>query len=1456
MIKWILLLGLALVAVGEANTFSVISFVRNDLFGYSIVFDNIDPILTIDKSKLIYTCGAGTVLDFVVGTAGASAMLLRTDTACAGGDIRLASLVSGAVVTATRSLQPFNLSLADGIVRTNPTQVVARTDGVVLFEFPQSIVSFESQRYLLYFQCSSGTADAALSGQILPQSSRYLLVRHTPCSSYAGSATILVKLVSFNLLFQDATRSDYWTGLATKYIVPAVSGVNCTQDVTTVFLTGSMWNLTATSVRLVCSLRTVNATVLAEEPFAFRFTNPGTVYGDTCTATFTLDIGFFQYITLTTPSFAVCVPNFPLVPISSALYPGVGELFLEFSILSSILQSSVNASGFIVQCGAKNATVTSLIALPTPKTLHLRVTNCSSATTNATVRLTSRAFATSGGNTLNTAVATPLAVYPDVAFTRRECRINAQGHSQMDLYISGEWDVARPAVQTSTCALVSQSVSDFYLTFTVNEFKYTPCTADVFLVSPGPRFWNLTLRYGACDQWDWKDGLLFGYLFAANQDKSKTVAQTQQLNYMNDAAGLGLGEMDWMTDVVKYKTDGIGIEARIPPGARRYTNAKSRGNFGRILGFDANNAVSNYTLAVWMKVKRTGNGYISGYPYPTGILTGITKGRAPPFTSDFSDFSVTTAFECDDSGESIDTQGQKFRSGLGLSVTGSIQGIGDSGLIDAFAYTSLRIRPSWRFGSIGCTCYGLVTDEGFGNRLDFVDSYEPGPNPWYDTPKGGVYFVGFDRFAESPLVLGVASMATDGTRNLVGEMLYYTRNGAKAYLPSGAENFFGFDPRNCTPPHPVWYPSTGNGICAGLDQYAKPFCAAGGNPDFDPDTQNLESQVVLFPSERPRNAINSGALSVYSVELYNRAFSRSEIDALWTRGLPNSMPVVRTTSLSTLEDQSIANVLANISAYDFDIVELGKTSQRITIQSISLVPGSRGQLVLNPLTGNYSFVPVYCTFGNAYATLEIVLSDGIDTSRPSAVTINVQHVNHPPSSSNVSAKVVMFAPTTVNLATQDCDGAAGDSVASLTLLAAPASGTIFFNGNPVLSFPFVASGSQFNYRPSDTLSPVNRQDVFARVTIPFRATDTLGAVSETAYLTFDIANNVQAGSPTPLAVVEDQDRTVPLVSGSDTQDFAVIYVLTSLPSQGQLILNSTGKAVNASQLPFVVSGTLTYSPCRHCWRNDSFQFYVQSVGTFRQSAISTYPIDIAEANDPPVIRGPTEADKLFGYTRAPSNQRLRFSVNLSDIDSDGPPSSNKNQFRLSVDMSDASPFEFSPETAQILQLDPFTQFTRGGIGEFGNMRLTVLFPKYLLPVMLANVSIECGQVGDDKFMQITLADYQGLSDTWTVPFKCLDGRELFSPEGGTTIIGTYVILAWVGLGVVGGGLILYCCVWPFYKKRLRKGAEVAHDYTQVKTGKKSTADVLSKWFGWKKSTKARHRQRNDGGDDEEKHTLL
>jgi Tol biopolymer transport system component len=280
--------------------------------------------------------------------------------------------------------------------------------------------------------------------------------------------------------------------------------------------------------------------------------------------------------------------------------------------------------------------------------------------------------------------------------------------------------------------------------------------------------------------------------------------------------------------------------------------------------------------------------------------------------------------------------------------------------------------------------------------------------------------------------------------------------------------------------------------------------------------------------------------------------------------LPGAAPVATPLNLTTAEDTTKAITLAATDA-DGDPMTFTVTQQ----------PG------FGTLTGTppaLTYVPSANFHG--VDTFKFVASDGILTSNPANVIVNVTAQNDAPVAQAQTIAAIEDEPANVTLSGTDIDG---DTLA-YHVVDAPQRGTL------------TGSGGTLVYRPSNNL---NGPDSFT-----FTVSDGI-TTSAPATVTINIAsvNDVPTPVPQDVDASEDAPRTV-VLTGNDVDGDALAFAIASSPAHGTL--TGTRPAV-------------TYTPAANYNGADSFTFTIND-GTATSSAVPVM-INVAPVDDVPVISG-------------------------------------------------------------------------------------------------------------------------------------------------------------------------------------------------------------------------------------------
>lgn len=1429
---------------------------RSSMVSYTMVFINQGQLVGayLDPNKFSIRCpspylSSPTQIPVSWAVLGNNLLRATLDTPCPSDTVTFSHLGGGNLFSSGSevyvTVESATVSSAQQF--SYASSALMRLDGVVFLQYAKPIALLNPDFQLIYVSCPGGNPDVTVSGTLL--GTNVVKIRTAPCSSSA-SGLITVYQNSVGIKFTDGTYSGYQELVAIKAKMPSITVAQVIVDRLLIELDSPTWELTADSILYNCTAVIVNGTVTRISSTTLVAVNPVETYNQTCTVSFTLALNFSEYVTLTSD------PVFPratqqVAPLEAHYYPNtsVSTLFVYAPVSGPSNITSVNASLFVFRCDGVRATLNLTSFSAETSWFRFNVTGCPSNAASHTIQLLQDAIQTIDGNILVLSNFTlNVHLQRNVAVTSQTCITDSTRVSTYSFEISGEWTVTS-IFDLNSCARREVGISATAMTFPVTGSNYTLCVSDVNFMTPGPLYWSLRLHYGSCVQWPRRDGLVFRYLFAGNLDTTKSLAEVQAISSVNDDGFFGLGPMDWMTDAVRYRANGIGIELynyniNIKQGGIRVFNALSRGNMNQFAFKTETSRTGTYTFAIWMRFRRDLDKFPSTpIPVPEAFLykgyaqMPPTQGALQmmavvnnPYVPNSIGFSMRDVHPYGASDYYCRQNEFNSRGNAGFQVRGF------SGAQDQangpryrdnlnFNWIGARVLPSITYSpdidypqTCGCSSLTDVGADSFAT-VTRADSSYYAIQPWVGKPLGGVYRAnGSDPKAATPVMLAVVSFEADSDFVMKrADVFYYTKEGKERVLPTGYLNLFGFNLANCTLPSDICFPfsTERNG-----EKFRRPACFVGD------DSYSKDSRLSLFTSPNwPGQPLAFG--EIYLVEMYNRTFNETDIDAMWAAGLPNSPPYSSVSEIVMLEGSTI-DIFTALQPKDFDVDELG-ANQTITFELASIDwTTSYGRLDQNG-TNSLQFTAPACTFAQTYARVNYRLSDGVSVSRLLTTPIRVVHVNNPPLATNASSKVILFANTTVSLAAQDCDAAlAGDSVVAVYLLAPPTSGLIYAPGSstPITSFPARISGNQFSYYPNTTASPTNQQDVVDVSLIPFVVTDSKGLNStNVTWLQLNVSNNVQPGQPAQVAVVEDVRTTLSLfpVTCSDSLGSPMIYYVFSLPPNGTLYSN--GSLLTSANLPLEVTSDtmLAYQGCQDCYGPDAYEFVCQSTTTGLQSPRGSQSFFVSKVNDPPKIVAPSYP--LLGYTFAPIAESLRFDVNISDVDSD------EEIIKFDASVKRGAGFilseDFRAAFVQYQLVYPEqVVITRGGMGSVDpDIRLSFQLLRSMLSFgILNNVTVVCGSTGENE-LTVTVSD-EASATTQKIPFECLDGTSIYAtPVNTQTPLGLAVMAGWILVLVMIVGCCFYCLCWPMCLrpmliKRVRL-ARKAVGFTEGQTSLKS-----------------------------------
>lgn len=1286
-----------------------------------------------------------------------------------------------------------------------------------------SCTSLECAYSITSLQCNTASSNAIIS----PTDPFLFTVGSTSACTHDGRRAFLVTdSVPFAFIFQEMIHGG-WNYPYQIYFYegfpPEVTDVTCDGGNVAFIFNGDIGVANGTSVPFVCDGATYQGAIVGFDTRSVTVKAPSGALEKTCAITVTVRNYWFGSVSFTR-ALLVCTDKL-FAPLQAVMYPT--RLFVQFAPISGFIPSSVNPAKWVFECLNETSTVEYVTITDDLTWMELAIPLCLRPPDNDTtyfgsLRLLDGAFATEFGGEINSSAMIHV-LYSDELVYYSDCTTLPNGECTTTFTIFGIWEFVS-AVDREPCNRKEVRVTDRTIVFTVAASRYETCGSYVTLRGVGNREFVLELVYGGCDRIPLKYDTIYRYTPALNYDISKSLAYYEKdITYVTDDSNSGFGPIEWKKGIVSYNRYSLGLNFTGQFDCTYFfgpsvTTAISKGTADKVMDtwFNPSKDVLQYSVEVWARPDlRAGNNWLLAF---SSEILASTNGGGSRGCSD-----------------------AKYSSGIwARSVAGGAQIVPLLGSINYYGQVSCSDNRYDR----------VYSTEGFYTETEIPDIEHVGAYPYLSGSTTTEVFQGV-------LTVYAQKIEPPGPYysryyNYTIRYVYWSKSGRKEFLSSGIAGT--------------------QAVC----QQPTRFCVTKGETYEYIPFKNSASRVILAPvytpyldpSERGKwcpdvlpsfhPAFRPYGYSpqmftgqLYQTAMYGRALSDAEIDDLWQTGLPNSRPAARATFIRILEDTS-ANLNVSLDLYDFDIMELGRTDQTLQVLSLTLKSG-RGSLVSNVSNDTVFFVPEFCTFGENYAEVAVTLFDGIDVSREWVVPIHVTHVNHAPIPANVSAKVILDRNSTVTVSGVDCDQ--GDSVVAMVLLEPPTEGTVYHpvTGLPITAYPVQFPGDTFYYLPATVETVPDQYDTIAYAYIPFLVTDSQGLNSTApAWIQLNISNNVQAGTPPTLRVPEDTLVSFDITSGFDAQGYPVRYKIMTLPVNGTLYQDSV--PVEFALLPFAVTGQLQYQGLADQTGPDSFTFIAESTNTSRQSSRGTFHISITPFNDPPSISEPFGAK--FGYTLAPAALRAQVTLDLFDVDSE------ENAYDIEIRCSRGIQLELGQEAKWLYGnwsvVDPGRNNVRQGDYLAGNPRFTASFSKpVLLGGLLRNFTLECGTVEKHE-IQFTLTDNTGLSDrksaTRTLEFECFDGTALFGSTTGSSLLGTVVLLSWIGLAVILSSCVFFMCIWPYcLKPYFRKQATVAHKATGVASGRLSILDILRGKTD--KPTKARHSTHAEE-EEEEKQSLL
>ncbi|WP_165788504.1 retention module-containing protein [Stutzerimonas stutzeri] len=268
----------------------------------------------------------------------------------------------------------------------------------------------------------------------------------------------------------------------------------------------------------------------------------------------------------------------------------------------------------------------------------------------------------------------------------------------------------------------------------------------------------------------------------------------------------------------------------------------------------------------------------------------------------------------------------------------------------------------------------------------------------------------------------------------------------------------------------------------------------------------------------------------------------------------NDAPVALGDSLSATENTPVTYTASQLLANDTDV-----DSPLLTIASVT--SGTGGTAVLNA-DGSVTFTPTAGYSG--VADFSYTVSDGIDTSAPASVTVNVAAVNHAPTGTDGTINVLEDGTAGLSAASFGfTDPDAGDSLQAVRIDVIPTAGALQLNGILVTAGQIIAASDLGKL----TFTPRHDGAGSQYATLTFSVSDQSGAFSATPNtLTFDVAP--VADAPNVSITVGAASTATTVITSANANLSGQGYTVTALNMNG-----STGSiSHNSSPVGFGVAG--------------------------------------------------------------------------------------------------------------------------------------------------------------------------------------------------------------------------------------------------------------------------------------------
>ena len=312
----------------------------------------------------------------------------------------------------------------------------------------------------------------------------------------------------------------------------------------------------------------------------------------------------------------------------------------------------------------------------------------------------------------------------------------------------------------------------------------------------------------------------------------------------------------------------------------------------------------------------------------------------------------------------------------------------------------------------------------------------------------------------------------------------------------------------------------------------------------------------------------------------------------------NDLPVASANTVNTAED-----TVYNFTSADFTFSDVeGDALVSATITNLFLAGGTlthSGGIVVN--NGNtltaaqldtLVYTPPTNTSGSPLATFDFSVNDADAGAASAQMAIDVTAVNDAPVANMDTASVSEGGTVLIDLAVNDTDVDNALDLNSITIISAPANGSLIVNGNGTITY---------THNGSETVS-----DSFS-----YTIADVSGAISNTATvnITVNPVNDVPVAIDDAATVAEGNAVLIDLAANDNDVDNALdlnsINIIAA-PVNGTVLVNG--------------DGTVTYTHDGSSTGSDSFSYTIADVsGDISNTA--TVNISVTAGNDAPTTSG-------------------------------------------------------------------------------------------------------------------------------------------------------------------------------------------------------------------------------------------